>query len=231
MKNALLMPFLLLAVPGLSTDLSIARYFQSEESASCPRPGLAKIHELASQSLPVKLEPGYADAKISIQTDPLRETAEAAMKALKLPEGAYRYQNRADIFDEFEDGSRVFVERTFLYRRLHEGTPVFGPGTSVQVKVSADGQLKSVQADWAPNLETPWRIEDFAHIDPDRVLESAFPPGEIPFGVGLKVLGLRYCTRPSQTGLEAEPVVMVRAMPKAPGGEGLGEHLFLRILP
>ncbi|HLO67212.1 MAG TPA: hypothetical protein VK188_09360 [Holophaga sp.] len=157
--------------------------------------------------------------------------ADRAVEAMNLPEGSWRFQNHADAIDSFQGGRHVLVSRSFLYRRILDGVPVYGPGTSILVTVGPEGTLERVHADWAPAFHRPARVEDFAHLDLDEWISREVKPEDVPKGARLVNLGLCYLSRPVEGGLEAVPVVGVRVLPGDPALKGLGGQFYLPLRP
>jgi len=178
---------------------------------------------------------GFASADADDGTrdrrDALRDVADRHVRTMNLPEGTWRFQNHADTIQSFTGGRHVLVSRSFLYRRILDGVPVYGPGTSILVTVGPEGTLERVHADWAPAFHRPARVEDFAHLDLDEWISREVKPEDVPKGARLVNLGLCYLSRPVEGGLEAVPVVGVRVLPGDPALKGLGGQFYLPLRP
>lgn len=161
--------------------------------------------------------------------DPLRAAADRTVRDLHLPEGTWRFQNHADTIDSFEGGRNVLISRSFLYRRILDGIPVYGPGTSIQVTVDPEGTVKSVLADWPASIGRTIGAEAYSHLDLDELVSREVK--EAPRGCRVVNLGLCYRSQQGPGGLEAVPVVGVRIVPEGPGGPGLGQQFYLPLRP
>lgn len=197
------------AVPWIAPLICSATVFATETCTALPVPAApVKEHPCAAPSLDERL----------------RAAADAAVLALKVPPDQMRFQASSDLMDQFRGGPARLVNRTFLYRRLLEGVPAYGPGTSLRAVVGAGGELLSIEADWPPVLPIAVSTAAFSHLDPAALLERNPPPS----GWTLEAVGIRYCTRPALPGtLEAVPALLALARrADAPSGDP-GEPVFL----
>jgi len=183
-----------------------------------------------SVSVPGQDRPDVPDRAADGQ-DSLRAAADKAVRDMELPEGTWRFQNHADTLDCFQGGRRVLVSRSFLYRRILDGVPVYGPGTNIQVTVDPAGQVTSKLADWPLSIRRRSGVEAFSHLDLDQVISRELKPEEVPKGSRVINLGLCYQSQVGPEGLEAVPGVGVRVVPETMGGQGMGWQLFIPLKP
>jgi hypothetical protein len=189
---------------------------------------------------PGRLGPGYAlSLKCRYQTfgpqvgaGPSQAAADAASRTLGLPEGHLHFQATADQIELFQDGSRRLVRRTFLYRRLVDGVPAYGPGTSVRIHLDPAGAVLGLDRDWAVPLEPVATAASLSHLDPALWLAQAVSGTPADADLHLEANGIRYwCSRPSASDpLKLIPVMMVTATLRGQDGQTYTEHVFYPVL-